>query len=77
MADALLKIAAKTAAEVCKNFALSDDARPLLKEGMSPEQFLVALQAKECFADAMRFLAQALPKPDAVFWAYKIGRAHV
>lgn len=70
MADALIKITAKTAAEVCKRFVLGDEAKPLLKEGMTPDQFISALSQKEQFGDAIKFLAQALPKPESVFWAY-------
>lgn len=69
MAEALTKVAAKTAAEICGRFALSDEAKPLLKDAMAPQQFLAALQEKQLYTDALRFLAQGLPKREAVFWA--------
>jgi hypothetical protein len=74
MADPLVKITAKTAAEVCAKFALGDEAKALLKEGMTPDQFLGILREKEQFTDALRFLAQALPKREAVFWAYACAK---
>ena len=74
MADALTWITAKTAVEVCKKFALGDEAKPLLKDGMTPDQFIAVLTEKEQFADAIRFLAQALPKPESVFWAYTCAK---
>jgi hypothetical protein len=74
MADALTKITAKTATEVCAKFALGDDSRPLLKDGMTPDQFVAVLREKDQLTDAMRFLAQALPKREAVFWAYACAK---
>ena len=74
MADALTRITAKTAVEVCKKFVLGDEAKPLLKDGMTPDQFIAVLTEKEQFADAIRFLAQALPKPESVFWAYTCAK---
>lgn len=74
MADALVKITAKTASEVCKKFALGDEAKPLLKENMTAGQFIAALTQQELFSDAIKFLAQALPKPESVFWAYSCAK---
>ena len=74
MAEALSKITAKTAGEICRKFALSDEAKPLLKDGMTPQQFLAVLQEKQLIPDALRFLGQALPKREAVFWAYTCAK---
>jgi hypothetical protein len=74
MAEALTKVAAKTAAEVCRRFALSEEARPLLKDAMAPQQFLALLQEKLLYTDALRFLAQALPNRESVFWAYTCAK---
>ena len=74
MAEALSKITAKTAGEICRKFALSDEAKPLLKDGMTPQQFLAVLQEKQLVPDALRFLGQALPKREAVFWAYTCAK---
>ena len=74
MAEALTKVAAKTAAEICRKFDLSDEAKPLLKDGMAPQQFLAVLQEKRLHTDALRFLAQGLPKRESVFWAYACAK---
>jgi len=74
MAEALVRITAKTAVEAAKGLALSDEARPLLKEGLTPQQFLAALEAGGHYPDAFRFLARALPKREAVFWAESAAR---
>jgi hypothetical protein len=65
----LAKVIAKTAAEVCQRAALGDEAKTLLRDGMTPRQLLEALMAGQLHADAARFLAHALPKREAVWWA--------
>jgi hypothetical protein len=60
----------KTAAEVCRRFALGDEARALLDDAMSPRQFLDRLRAAGLPADAAKLVAHALPKRQAVWWAY-------
>lgn len=71
----LAKVTAKTAAEVCQRFTLSDTARPLLRDGMAPRQLLDQLQEKQQYVDAVNFLAHALPKREAVWWACLCVRA--
>jgi hypothetical protein len=73
--DGLTKITAKTAAEVCKNFALTDEAKTLLRDGLTPAQFVDILISKQYFPDAVRFLAHALPKREGVWWASLCARA--
>jgi hypothetical protein len=63
-----------SAAEPRLRFALSDEARPLLREGQSARQFLSALVEHGQFADAARFLAHFLPKREAVWWACQCVR---
>jgi hypothetical protein len=65
----LAKVSAKTAQDVCKNFTLGDDAQKLLREGMTPRAFLDALNDKKLPQDAIKFLAHALPKREAIWWA--------
>ncbi|MBV9123838.1 MAG: hypothetical protein JO112_10815 [Planctomycetes bacterium] len=65
----LTKVAAKTAAEVCRHFPLGKDAGKLLQEDLTPSQFLDLLVEKKLYLDALRFLAHALPKAEAVRWA--------
>src|SRR4051812_12044948 len=65
---------ARTAAEVCRLVQLEDPAKALLREGMAPRAYLDALTAAGHFADALRFLAAALPKREAVWWACVCAR---
>jgi len=67
--EVLVKIQAGTAAEVCQHFDLGEEASALLREECTPQAFLDRLMARELFPDAVRLLAYALPKRDAVWWA--------
>jgi hypothetical protein len=71
----LAKVSARTAAEICKHFALGDEARPLLRDDLTPRQYLDLLMDHQHYADAVRFLAHALPKREAVWWACLCGRS--
>lgn len=64
----LTKIRAATAAEVCANFALDDEAKKLLREGMSPQEFVSALMEKKKHVAAIDFMAHALPVREGVWW---------
>jgi hypothetical protein len=65
----LAKIESRTAAEICRHVALGPVAAELAPDKLTPRQFLDALILKERFAEAVRFLAYALPKREAVWWA--------
>jgi len=65
---------AKTAAEICSVAELGDDARALLRENQAPPEYLELLMEGGQFADAVRFLAHALPKREAVWWAWVCAR---
>lgn len=69
MADRKLKIQATTAQEVCASFALSAEAQSHLDPQITPTAFLDLLIANSLYADAMQFLARALPKREAVWWS--------
>ncbi len=64
----LAKVKATTAVEVCKNFDLKEEARPLLRERQSPREFLEALLVNKKYAPAVDFLAHALPPREAIWW---------
>lgn len=51
-----------------RRLKLSDPAKKLLTDDMSPEDFIDLLVEKELYPDALRFLAFVLPKPIAVGW---------
>lgn len=71
----LRKVAVTSAAEVCEKFDLSETARPLLASGMKTGAFLSALMEGESWPDAIRFLAFALPRREAVWWSCIAARA--
>jgi Family of unknown function (DUF6931) len=62
-------VGARTAAEVCECFDIGDEARALLRPDLSPRQYVDLLAEKQSFPPAIRFLAHALPKKEAVLWA--------
>src|SRR4051794_21799720 len=66
---------ARTAAEVCERFTPGEPARGLLRPGLTPRQFLELLIEKEEVPDAVGFLAHALPKREAVWWACLCARS--
>src|SRR5271166_6571769 len=70
----LLKVTAKTAAEVCKQVPLSDEGKKLLRDGIAPRAFLDQLLEKKNYPDAAKFLAMALPKREAVWWGCLCAR---
>src|SRR5438876_187008 len=73
----LTKVTAKTAAESCKHFALSDEGKKVLRDNMTPAQALDALVAAKQYVDAVRLLAFGLPKREAVWWACQCARQAV
>jgi len=70
----LKKVSAKHAREVCAQFELTEEARPLLNDRISPDAFLDLLLEHERLPDAIRLLAFALPKREAVWWACQCVR---
>jgi len=72
--DPFVKIASRKAAEVCRKFDLHEEAKTHLNNESTPEQFVERLVRSKFHADAVRFLAYALPKQEAVWWACKCVR---
>lgn len=71
----LARVTAKTAAEVCARFDIGEEARALLRPGLTPRQYVDVLAEKRSYPAAIRFLAHALPKREAVWWACSCARA--
>jgi hypothetical protein len=71
----LAKITTEKAVEICQRFEIGEEARTLLNGQMAPREFLDALLQAGLFADATRFLAYAVPKREAVWWACQCARA--
>lgn len=69
------KIAAPDAASICRDIELSEEALALLAPESTPAQFLEQLLAQEYFLDAVGFMARALPKREATWWACLCARA--
>ena len=69
------KISATAAADICARVALSADACAYLTPSLSPQSFLTLLERGGHFADAVRFLAFALPLREGVWWACMVGLA--
>src|SRR5207253_9900463 len=61
--------AARLAADVAKALTLSDPAKALLTPALTPRQYFDILHAVPLSEDAVRFLAAALPRREAVWWA--------
>jgi hypothetical protein len=49
---------------------LSDEAMGLVRPDIAPQDFIGLLMSKKLYADAVRFLAHALPKRQAVWWGW-------
>jgi len=64
----LVRVPFEKAAQVCEIVELDDPALRLLRPGDAPRVFLDRLTKGGLFADAIRFLAHALPKREAVWW---------
>jgi hypothetical protein len=63
------KLSARTAAEVCEHYRPSKEARKLLQADWTPLRFVEELVRAVLYADAVEFLAHALPKREAIWWA--------
>ena len=49
---------------------LSEEAMGLLRPEIAPQDYISVLMSKKLYADAVRFLAHALPKRQAVWWGW-------
>jgi hypothetical protein len=62
------KVKAAKAAEICKRFDLRDEAQSLLRDGLSPREFVDALLVHKQYQTAIQFMAHALPPREAIWW---------
>jgi len=75
-ANPLVKVPAARAREVAANIRYKDPVLELLHDDPAPLRFLDRLLADpEHYPDAVKFLAQALPKREAVWWGCLCVRA--
>ena len=63
-----------SAAQICEVAGISDEARALLRPEMPPQRYVEVLLEGGQFPDAVRFVAHALPKREAVWWAWFCAR---
>ncbi len=75
MAITLTKVSAAKAVAVGKDLPLGDKARELLRDTLTPAQYLQLLMDNQQYLDGVRFLAHALPKREAVWWACLSARS--
>ena len=64
-----IKIKPTHAQEICQKVALDELANQLLVQDISPAAYLEQLIANALYTDAVSFLATALPKREATWWA--------
>lgn len=65
----------RTVPAICEAAELSKEALQLLAGHAQPRQFVERLVETEQFPDAIAFLAHALPRREAVWWAWLCARA--
>ena len=65
----------RPAAEIAQSVPLGPEARALLTGGPTPKRYVDTLVDRGLFHDAVRFLAHALRKREAVWWACRCARA--
>lgn len=70
----LKKVTAPAAAPLADMAKVSDDARALLKPEMAVRAYLSALVEDGLLNDALKLMAYALPKREAVWWACLCAR---
>ncbi|SPF34064.1 putative secreted protein [Candidatus Sulfopaludibacter sp. SbA4] len=61
-------------AAICAVAELGPDAMALLLPDQKPPDFVAALVDQQLYPDAVRFLAHALPKREAVWWGWISAR---
>lgn len=67
-------VAARTMPEFCALAGLGDDAKALLRPEHGPRAFVGVLTEQNQHPDAVRFIAHALPKREAIWWAWVCAR---
>lgn len=68
------KLDKATAAEICSLYEPNEEAKALLNDAASPAVYFQALRDAVLLRDAASFIAYALPKREAVWWACLCAR---
>src|ERR1035438_5097774 len=67
-------IANSKTVEISAAAELGEEALALLRPDLQPPDYITLLMDNRLFADAVRFLAHALPKREAVWWGWVCAR---
>ncbi|TQV66928.1 hypothetical protein FKG94_26610 [Exilibacterium tricleocarpae] len=70
----LAKIKAKVAGELLQHFEVAEESQPFVQADVPPLACIQALAEHKCFNDAVKLIAHALPKREAVWWACLAAR---
>lgn len=70
----LIKIKQKNASSIAQGIELDEQAIALLEDNPATVDYLQRLIEQQLYADAVRFLAHALPKREATWWACLCAR---
>lgn len=70
----LIKIKQQNAIAICHGIELDEQANGLLKDNPTSAFYIKQLIEQRLYPDAIRFLAHALPKREAVWWACLCAR---
>ncbi|MDT4330332.1 DUF6931 family protein [Methylomonas sp. MED-D] len=73
----LQKVTIPKAVQICQDIQLDPAAMQCLAADTTPVAFLLALIELKLFPDAVRFLARALPKREAAWWACVCARSSI
>ncbi len=73
--SALNKVLIPKAAAICQDIELGPEAKLCLQADPSSVDFLQLLLQQQLYPDAVRFMARALPKREAVWWACLCARS--
>lgn len=71
------KVLTKLASELCSHIDLEKEARAVLDEKHTPEQYIQALMADKQYYSAVVLMAHALPRRESVWWACVCSKATI
>jgi hypothetical protein len=71
------KIAVPKAAVICADLELNEEAKVILERDPNPADFVRQLMAQDLLHEAIKFMARALPKREATWWACLAARTEL
>lgn len=70
----LAKVKEKFAKELLQHFEIEDESQAVIKPDSPPLECIQSLTENKCFNDAVKLIAHALPKREAVWWSCLAAR---